>query len=56
MVRMSGDGAATAMMVDDYAREVERTIEVTSEKVDAEEDARKRKARKRRTGRPNAIL
>ena len=54
VMKMSEEGAAAAMMVDDYARasprEGERTIEVWSEKVAAAEDARRRRARRRKTG------
>ena len=53
---MSGRGAATGMMVDDYAREVERSIEVWSERVDAEEEARKKKAWKRKQGQAIATI
>ena len=54
VARMSGRGAAAAMMIDDYAREVERSIEVWSEKMDAAEEARKIKALRRRKGRNDA--
>ena len=43
------------MMVDDYAREVETSIEVWSERVDAEEEARK-KAWRRKKGHVNATI
>ena len=54
VARMSGRGAA-AMMINDYAREVERSIEVWSERVDAEEEARK-KAWRRKKGQVNATI